>query len=209
MGKITISHMLSMAMVLVLTLGFRASPLSAEGAANALETLRMKFEEGNRILDDTELAAADRRAERAEIIWELSRRVFDYELISRMVLGSRWDEFTPKQQDEFTAAFTGFIRRTYVPRLLDRYNGERVSFVRQNLISPSRAEVEAYLIWRDRKIPFKMYAVKRQGDWKICDISAFGISTIKNYRAQFRWLLLSDTPAQLIARLNARANPAS
>ena len=209
MKKITIANMLPMVVVPVLILGFRAPPLLAEGAVNALETLQMKFEEGNRILDDTELAAAERRAEWEEKIWQHSRRVFDYELISRMVLGSRWEEFTPKQQDEFTSAFTGFIRRTYVPRLMERYNGERVVFVRQNMISPSRAEVEAYLIWRNRKIPFKLYAVNRQGDWRICDISAFGISTIKNYRAQFRWLLLSDTPAQLIARLNARANPAS
>ena len=35
------------------------------------------------------------------------------------------------------------------------------------------------------------------------------VSAIKNYRAQFRWLLLSGTLDQLIARLNERSNPAS
>jgi phospholipid transport system substrate-binding protein len=196
------------AIMLIVTLSLWVLPLSAKGDG-ALETLRMKFEEGNRILDDIELATAERRAEKEEKLWQLSRQIFDYELISQMVLASRWDEFTPVQQDEFKAAFTGFLRRTYVPRLMERYNGERVYFVRQNLISPSRADVEAYIMWRNRKITFNLYMVKRQGDWKICDISALGISTIKNYRAQFRWLLLSDSPAQLIARLNARANPAS
>ena len=208
MEKITFSNKILSAIMLVLSLSFWVPSLSAEDD-NALATLRMKFEEGNRILDDTELAATERRAEKEKKLWQLSRQIFDYELISRMVLASRWDEFTPAQQDEFTVAFTGFLRRTYVPRLMERYNGERVYFVRQNLISPSRADVEAYIIWNNRKIPFNIHVVKRQSDWKICDISASGISAIKNYRAQFRWLLLRDTPAQLIARLNARANPAS
>ena len=208
MDKITDRNNTLTAIILALTLSFWVPSSSAEDA-NVLETLRIKFAEGNRLLDDTELAAAERRTEKEEKLWQLSRQIFDYELISRMVLASRWGEFTPAQQDEFTAAFTGFLRRTYVPRLMERYNGERVYFVRQNLISPSRADVEAYIMWHSRKITFNLNMVKRQGDWKICDISALGISTIKNYRAQFRWLLLSDTPDQLIARLNARANPAS
>jgi phospholipid transport system substrate-binding protein len=208
MEKTTFFNERLTAIMLIVTLSLWVLPLSAKGAG-ALETLRMKFEQGNRILDDAELATAERRAEKEEKLWQLSRQIFDYELISRMVLASRWDEFTPVQQDAFKTAFTGFLRRTYVPRLMERYNGERVYFVRQNLLSPSRADVEAYIMWRNRKITFNLYMVKRQGDWKICDISALGISTIKNYRAQFRWLLLSDTPAQLIARLNARANPAS
>ncbi len=208
MEKITVQNKILTAIMLVLTLSLRVPSLSADGD-NALETLRIKFEEGNRLLDDTELAAPERWAEKEEKLWQLSSQIFDYELISRMVLGSRWDEFTPAQQNEFTNAFTGFLRRTYVPRLVERYNGERVYFVRQNLKSPSRADVEAYFMWHNRKFTFNISMVKRQGDWRICDISALGISTVKNYRAQFRWLLLSDTPAQLIARLNARAHPAS
>ena len=208
MKKITVIKKMLTAIMLVLILGFWVPPLIADGA-NLVEMMQMRFEEGNRLLDDTELAAVERRAEKEKKLWQLSRRIFDYELISRMVLGSRWDEFSPAQQDQFTTAFTGFLRRTYVPRLMERYNGERVHFVRQNLVSPARAEVEAYIVWQNRKIPFNLHVVKRQGDWKIYDISALGISTVKNYRAQFRWLLLSDTPAQLIARLNARANPAS
>lgn len=208
MKAVMIFNRILEASMIVLMLSLWAPPLTAEGA-NALETLRVRFEEGNRILDHTELAAAERWAEKEEKLWQLSRRIFDYELISRMVLASRWDGFTPAQQDEFVSAFTGFLRRNYIPRLMERYNGERVYFVQQNLISPSRADVEAYIIWNNRKIPFNIYMVKRQGDWKVCDISALGISAIKNYRAQFRWLLLSDTPAQLIARLNARAHPAS
>ena len=60
-----------------------------------------------------------------------------------------------------------------------------------------------------RKVPFNVHMLKRQEGWKIYDISTMGVSAIKNYKAQFRWLLLSGTLDQLIARLNARANPAS
>lgn len=179
------------------------------GDADALETLRANVNEGLRILNDEALMRADRRAEKEEKIWQLSRQIFDYRTMSRLVLGSRWLDFTPRQQDDFVAAFTGFLRRAYMPRLLERYNGQIPYYDRQRMLSPSRAEVAVSVLWKGRKIPFNINMIRRQGGWRIYDVSALGVSAVKNYRAQFRWLLLNDTPEQLIARLNARANPAS
>ena len=148
----------------------------------------------------------DRRAEKEEKLWRLSEALFDYPVMSRLVLGSYWDELTPPQQEAFFNAFTGFLRRAYVPRLLERYSGQRLYYEGQQILSPSRAVVEAYVFWKTRKIPFSVHMVRRQAGWKIYDISVIGISAVKNYRAQFRWLLLSGTLDQLIARLNDRAS---
>ncbi len=183
-------------------------PLSfADG--DALETLRTKIDEGVQILDDPELAGGDGRAEKEEKLWRLSEQLFDYPVMSRLVLGSYWNELTPRQREEFAVAFTGFLRRAYVPRLLERYSGQRINYDRQQILSPSKAVVEAYVLWKGRKVPFNVHMIRRQAGWKIYDISIIGVSSIKNYRAQFRWLLLSGTLDQLIARLNARSQPAS
>ncbi len=183
------------------------APAHADG--DALETLQTTIEEGIEILDDPELADLGRRAEKEEKLWRLSERLFDYPAMSRLVLGSYWDELTPPQQEDFFIAFTGFLRRAYVPRLLERYSGQRLYYDGQQITSPSRAVVGAYVLWMGRKVPFNVHMLKRQEGWKIYDISTLGVSAIKNYKAQFRWLLLSGTLDQLIARLNARANPAS
>ncbi len=181
----------------------------AHAADDALETLQKTIEEGIEILDDPELADLGRLVEKEEKLWRLSERLFDYPAMSRLVLGSYWDELTPRQQEDFFIAFTGFLRRAYVPRLLERYSGQRLHYDGQQIVSPSRAVVGAYVLWMGRKVPFNVHMLRRQEGWKIYDISTMGVSAIKNYKAQFRWLLLSGTLDQLIARLNARANPAS
>jgi phospholipid transport system substrate-binding protein len=197
---------ISFTLCLIVALGTTSLAL-ADG--DALESLRAKIDAGVRILDDPELAGMDRRAEKEEKLWRLSEQLFDYPAMSRLVLGSHWDELTPRQRGEFTAAFTGFLRRAYVPRLLERYSGQRLNYGRQQTLSPSKAVVEAYVLWNESKFPFSVHMVRRQAGWKIYDVSIIGVSSIKNYRAQFRWLLLSGTFDQLIARLNARAQPAS
>ncbi len=183
--------------------------LPAPADDGALETLRSTIDEGIRILDDPELVGMDGWAAKEEKLWRLSERLFDYPAMSRLVLGSYWDELTPPQQEAFYVAFTGFLRRAYVPRLLERYSGQRIHYDGEQVASPSRAVVGAYIMWMERKIPFNIHMLRRQDGWKIYDISTMGVSAIKNYRAQFRWLLMSGTLDQLIVRLNARALPAS
>ncbi len=183
--------------------------LPAPADDGALETLRSTIDEGIRILDDPELVGMDGWAAKEEKLWRLSERLFDYPAMARLVLGSHWEELTPRQQEEFYIAFTGFLRRAYVPRLLERYSGQRIHYDGEQVASPSRAVVGAYIMWMERKIPFNIHMLRRQDGWKIYDISTMGVSAIKNYRAQFRWLLMSGTLDQLIVRLNARALPAS
>ena len=196
---------LNFASCVLITLGC----VSQAHSGDALETLQSTIEEGIAILDDPELAGLGGRAEKEEKLWRLSERLFDYPAMSRLVLGSYWDELTPREQEEFFVAFTGFLRRAYVPRLLERYSGQRLYYEGLQTVSPSRAVVEVYVLWNQRKIPFSIHMLKRHEGWKIYDISAVGVSAIKNYRAQFRWLLLSGTLDQLIVRLKARALPAS
>ncbi len=194
--------------LIVMILLLWAPPLTADGT-DALESLRLKVDQGLRIMNDSRLKTPDRRAEKEEKLWRLSRQLIDYQIMSRLVLASCWREFTSAQRDDFVTAFSGFLRRAFLPRLLERYKGEKLYYVQQKRLSPSRAEVAVYVLWNNQKIPFTLNMIKRHGDWKIYDIHALGVSAVKNYRAQFRWLLMTETPGQLIARLNVDGNPES
>jgi phospholipid transport system substrate-binding protein len=192
----------------VLNLILWSPPLSV-GDIGALETLRAKVAIGVALLDDPALKAPDRQIEKEARLWQLSQQLFDYRTMSRLVLASQWKMFTTRQQEAFVAAFEGFLRRFYLPQLLERYNGEKLYFDGERKLSASRAEVDVHVIYQNVKIPFSVRMIRRDGDWRVYDVAAMGVSAVKNYRAQFRWLLLNDTPDQLIARLNARALPAS
>jgi len=76
--------------------------------------------------------------------------------------------------------------------------------VRQEQVSSTRARVDVVVLWRARRIPITAKMIRREGTWKIYDVSSLGISAMQNYRAQFRWLLQQETPARVIEILQNR-----
>jgi len=132
---------------------------------------------------------------------ELTMSLFDFASMSRMALSSHWKNFTAAQQIAFVRAFTSFLQRTYVPLLLDRYNGEQLEYVRQVRLAPARARVEVRVLHRGKAIPVNVKMLHRQGQWRVYDVDALGFSAVANYRAQFQWLLARETPDQIIERL--------
>jgi phospholipid transport system substrate-binding protein len=163
-----------------------------------LTVLRQKIDEGLSILNDPRYQAGADRARQGHRIWQLSREIFDYAAMSRLVLSSRWNDFTPAQQEAFTREFAAFLRRAYLPSLLDNYNGERIEYVRQVMVSSRQARVETLVVWRDREIPVTVKMLRRDGPWKIYDVSSLGISAVMNYRAQLHWMLRQETPDRVI-----------
>jgi phospholipid transport system substrate-binding protein len=169
-----------------------------------MDILQARIEKGLALLNDPPCRTPTCHAVKEERLWQLSLSLFDYATMSRLVLSSRWHDFTPQQQTAFVREFAAFLRRTYLPALLERYNGEQIEYVRQVQLSPTRARVDVNVLWRDRQIPISAKMIHREGGWKIYDVSSLGISAIKNYRAQFRGLLRTETPDQVIAILKAR-----
>jgi phospholipid transport system substrate-binding protein len=169
-----------------------------------MDILQARLEKGLALLNDAPCRTPACRTLREEHLWQLSLTLFDYATMSRLVLSSRWHDFTPQQQAAFVREFAAFLRRTYFPALLERYNGEQVEYIRQVQLSPTRARVDVHVLWQDREIPVSAKMIYRAGGWKIYDVSSLGISAIKNYRAQFRGLLRTETPDQVIAILKAR-----
>lgn len=180
-----------------------ATPALADGD-QPIEALQKGVEAGFRVLKDPEFSDADRKeAQRLELSVILEQ-LFDFRVFSKKVLASNWENFTPAQRNEFVRVFAEFLGKFYLRKLQEKYKDERLIYVGQELKSDTRALVHIKVVWKGQKIPVALRMIKRRGMWKVYDIQFMGISAVRNYRAQFRFLLNKETPAQVIDRMKKR-----
>jgi phospholipid transport system substrate-binding protein len=112
---------------------------------------------------------------------------FDFELISRYVLGRYWRQASTAQQQAFIEGFRSLLVRTYAHALLNysdqdiRYlavrpdkEGERVMVPTQVAAAGAPAIPIDYKLYRDGG-----------GDWKVYDVVIDGISLVSTYRNNF------------------------
>jgi len=167
-------------------------------ADQPLEDLRRGVDQGIQILEDPRYEDASLKKVQQQKLWEVTQQIFDFREFSRRVLASHWKKFTPQQQTEFSQVFAEFLGKFYLARVQKRYNGEKIFYVDQKLISQSRALVEIKVLWKNVEVPVELRMKKKHGSWKVYDLSALGISAVANYRSQFQSLLQNSPPDRVI-----------
>ena len=173
------------------------APASALGE-QPLEALQRGIDKGIRILEDPQYQDATQRNKQAQKLWEATQEIFDFKEFSRRVLASHWKNFTSRQREEFVKLMGEFLGKPNLRKLQSRYNGERIIYADQKLISKTRALVEIKVLWKNLEIPVKLRMKNNQGKWKVYDLSALGISAVSNYRAQFHQILQEKSPEEVI-----------
>jgi len=173
-------------------------------AGGPLEDLRRGVDRGILILEDPRYEDPALKKDQQQKLWEVTLQIFDFREFSRRVLASHWKKFTPQQRNDFSQTFAEFLGKFYLARVQKRYNGEKIFYVDQKLISQSRALVEIKVLWKNVEVPLELRMKKKHDTWKVYDLSALGISAVGNYRAQFNWILRNNTPDQVIETLKER-----
>lgn len=131
--------------------------------------------------------------------------LFDFSEFSSRTVGPRWRQFTPTQKEGFQKAFTNLIRNSYI-QTLDKYNGESIVYVGEIMAKDNqRVEVHTLFQAKENEFPVSFRMLIKNDEWVVYDVIIEGISMIKNYREQFRDILSSSTPEELIARINEKA----
>ncbi len=170
-------------------------------AKEPLEAVRDNIESGIRVLEDPQYADESRKAEQQKVLWEIMKKTYDFREFSRKVLGSYWYKFSAKQRDDFVNVFSEFLGKFYLSKLQDRYSGQKVQYLRQQIINDKIALVEIEVLWKKIKVPLTLRVTNRSGKWKVYDLDVLGINAISNYRAQFKSILKTESPQQIIGRL--------
>ena len=170
-------------------------------AQEPLEAVQQNIDKGISVLEDPQYEDGSRKQEQQQVLWEIMQQTYDFEEFSRKVLGSHWYNFSAQQRDQFVKLFSKFLGKFYLGKLQDRYSGQKVNYLRQQMISNSRALVEVEVLWRNLKVPVQLRVTNRSGRWKVYDLSVLGINAVSNYRAQFKGILIKESPQQIIGRL--------
>jgi phospholipid transport system substrate-binding protein len=191
------------AVALAATLEIVACPAANAGAPT--ERLREFFAKVNTVLADP--ATEDRPLERVARIRRLVAEIGDVDGAAAAALGAEWDTKTPAQRDEFITLFADVIERAYVARFAGavRSAGGLAMAYRDEVVTGSEATVTASVRHRgshDLRVEYRM--VLRGGRWRVRDIVVDGVSTVGNYRAQFRRLLRDGSYVAVVAQMREK-----
>jgi phospholipid transport system substrate-binding protein len=183
--------------------------LLASGTAQAqqlqpIDALRGPVEAALAILQDPRYRVASERTAQKEKLWEIIRKVFDFQGITERAVGRNWGRFTPAQQRDFSDVFSKLLGDSYLNKIQGGYNNEKVEFLGQELLSETKARVRTRIVREVDVIPVD-YSVRADGGaWRIYDVNIEGVSLVQNYRSQFDQILSSGTPDALFERVRAK-----
>ena len=186
--------MIAGATVLAASPGIPAQNLVKQVTSGIIEELRSRRE-----------ALQDNPQAMHELVDRHLLPYFDFERMSRRVLGKRWKKATPEQQARFVSAFQTLLVRTYAT-LLDEYNGQAVTYLDpvprkrdDEIIIPVRLELASNQEVR------VAYAMRESAEgWKVFDVAVDGVSLVTNYRSSFRSEVARHGIDGLIARIEAK-----
>jgi len=180
----------------------------AAGPLQAAEPTELVEGAINRVLDT--LRADQARAESdpdfvLQVIENEILPLVDVEGMARLILARHWRDATPEQRSRFTQAFRNTLLNAYGVRLAD-YLDRRVLVIPRRSRQDDRMAVVATEIQVGRGQPnivvnYRLRPV--DGEWKVFDVEAEGLSFVGNFRTSFNTEIGRDGLDALIARLEA------
>lgn len=169
-----------------------------------IDALRGPVETVLGILQDPKYRPAGEKAAQKEKLWEIIRKVFDFEGITERAVGRNWKLFSPEQKRAFTDVFTQLLGNSYLDKIQGGFNNEKVEFLSQELLSDAKARVKTKIVREVDAIPVEYSMRPDGGTWRIYDVNIEGVSLVQNYRSQFDQILSKDSPDVLIERVRAK-----
>jgi phospholipid transport system substrate-binding protein len=174
-------------------------------AGPATDRLREFFGQVNVVLNDP--AVRSQPLEKVARVKRLVTDIADVRGAASEALEQHWDARTPAERDEFTWLFSELLERGLVARLagtVSPVNGMVMSWRSETRVG-DEAKVMTVVEARDgRKVNVEYRMIERRGRWLVRDVIVDGVSTIENYRSQFKRVLRHGSYATLVAQLRAK-----
>ena len=130
---------------------------------------------------------------------------FDFELMSRWVLGRAWQQASPDQRRRFTEEFRTLLVSTYAKALLE-YSGEDFRLLPQPTVGDgSEVTVKTEVLLKAGRPIQINYSMHLSNDgWKVYDVKVDGVSLVTNYRSTFANQIRANGMDSVIADLQQR-----
>ncbi len=194
------------AVALALAAALHALPAAGDPAVRSepVQMIEETTDEVLAVLRDSALSTEEKRSR----LEELARARFDFQTMSRLVLARNWKRFSKPQQEEFVEEFKNFLAHSYGNRI-DRYNEEKIQVTGEQPEPRGDVTVSTRIVggeYNDAVIDYRLR--RRDGHWRVIDITVEGISLVFNYRDQFKEVVGRHGPEGLLKRLREKNLPA-
>lgn len=136
-----------------------------------------------------------------DLINDLIIPVFDFNNMSRWILGKYWKEASEEQRTVFTTEFKNLLVRTYAKAVLG-FSNERVELLStQTNPKNNMVKVNTEIISDAGVTPVNYYMHISDGSWKVVNVAFEGISLVETYRKSFASVIRNDGLESLIQQL--------
>jgi len=138
---------------------------------------------------------------------------FDFELMSRRVLGKYWRRAGRAQRRAFVEVFQGLLLRTY-STVLTRYAGQSIAYPPLRPVTGAALRGRPGIVVRSAietgassptLVDYYLYEEQRR--WLVYDVTIGGVSLIITYRASFGEIIRRDGLRRLIAQIREKNEP--
>ena len=170
------------------------------GSAGPSAVIRETADAVVAVLNDGALDTAQRRKRIEDIAYER----FDFDTISRLVLGRNWKALSPAQQEEFLREFRALLSESY-GRRIDRYEQEEVKILGERDEQRGDVTVQTKIVGgqaNDLQVDYRLR--QKEGVWLVIDVVVEGASLLSNYRSQFAEVWSQGGPETLLKRMRER-----
>ena len=141
-----------------------------------------------------------------ELIDELVLPTFDFNYISRLVLGGAYANATSEQRAAFQEQFKTLLVWTYASTLKEYSNNEIIYHPEETTRNPRLVVVKTEVLdtvhQSSLQIDYRMYNVNEE--WKVVDVAINGVSLVTTYRGSFISEIRKNGIDALIAKLIIR-----
>lgn len=126
---------------------------------------------------------------------------FNFEKVSRLVLGKNWTKASPEQKTAFQEEFKTLLLRTYATAL-SKYKNQTIEYKPLRMENGATTATVKTLILQPGGQPIAVdYSLEKKSDWKVYDIVIEGVSLVTNYRSQFAQEIRQNGLDSLIKKL--------
>ena len=140
-------------------------------------------------------------------LYEMVDRVavphFDFQRMTRNVLGRHYDEAAPELRAQFTEEFKTLLVRTYSQALF-QYSGEKISFAPTESYKDSKIVREEIDVNQASPVRLEYFLTSNDGKWKVYDVRIDGISLVTTYRKSYDVTISRRGLPVLIAELQKK-----
>jgi phospholipid transport system substrate-binding protein len=136
-------------------------------------------------------------------LWDEISPSFNFEEISKRVMGKYWKKLLHEEKSEFVELFTNYLKSSYIRRTNPLFGKEIISLRKKQFNKYARVQAEL-LTKAEKEISTDFYLLNENGEWKIYDLVIEGVSLVNNYYRQINSTLIRTSYEELVQTIKQK-----